>query len=50
MILLNDNSGLILPIALVNAQNGPLNTIDIGGLQAGITITMLPCIVLFVLL
>lgn len=50
LVLLNDNSSFTLPIALVNAQNGPLNTIDWGGLQAGITITMLPCIILFILL
>lgn len=47
---MNDNSSFTLPIALVNAQNGPLNTIDWGGLQAGITVTMLPCVVLFMLL
>ena len=50
LVLLNDNSKFTLPIALVNAQNGPLNTIDWGGLQAGITVTMLPCVVLFMLL
>ncbi|TIC79269.1 carbohydrate ABC transporter permease [Nocardioides sp. GY 10127] len=50
LVLLNDNSKFTLPIALVNAQNGPLNTVDWGGLQAGITVTMLPCVVLFVLL
>ncbi|HWT34403.1 MAG TPA: carbohydrate ABC transporter permease [Microbacterium sp.] len=50
LVLLNDNSSFTLPIALMNAQNGPLNTIDWGGLQAGITVTMLPCIVVFILL
>lgn len=50
LVLLNDNTSFTLPIALVNAQNGPLNTIDWGGLQAGITVTMLPCVVLFMLL
>lgn len=50
LVVLNDNASFTLPIALVNAQNGPLNTIDWGALQAGITITMLPCVVLFILL
>jgi multiple sugar transport system permease protein len=50
LVVLNDNPRFTLPIALVNAQNGPLNTIDWGALQAGITITMLPCVVLFIVL
>jgi multiple sugar transport system permease protein len=50
LVLLNDNGMFTLPIALVNAQNGPLNTIDWGALQAGITVTMLPCVILFILL
>ncbi|GAA4345555.1 carbohydrate ABC transporter permease [Microbacterium rhizosphaerae] len=50
LVLLNDNSSFTLPIALMNAQNGPLNTIDWGGLEAGITVTMLPCIIIFILL
>ena len=50
LVLLNNNPSFTLPIALVNAQNGPLNTIDWGALQAGITVTMLPCVVLFILL
>jgi multiple sugar transport system permease protein len=50
LVLLNDNPSFTLPVALVNAQNGPLNTIDWGALQAGITITMLPCVVLFIIL
>lgn len=50
LVLLNDNPSFTLPIALLNAQNGPLNTIDWGGLQAGITVTMLPCVILFIIL
>jgi len=50
LVLLNNNPSFTLPIALVNAQNGPLNTIDWGALQAGITVTMLPCVILFILL
>lgn len=50
LVLLNNNPNFTLPIALVNAQNGPLNTIDWGALQAGITVTMLPCVILFVVL
>jgi multiple sugar transport system permease protein len=50
LVLLNNNPSFTLPIALVNAQNGPLNTIDWGALQAGITVTMLPCVILFIIL
>lgn len=50
LVLLNNNPDFTLPIALVNAQNGPLNTIDWGALQAGITVTMLPCVILFIIL
>ena len=39
-----------LPVALMNAQSGPMNTVDWGALQAGITVMMLPCVVLFILL
>lgn len=50
LVLLNNNPSFTLPIALVNAQNGPLNTIDWGALQAGITVTILPCVILFIVL
>jgi len=50
LVLLNNNPDFTLQIALVNAQNGPLNTIDWGALQAGITVTVLPCVIIFVLL
>lgn len=50
LVLLNNNQSFTLPIALVNAQNGPLNTIDWGALQAGITVSMLPSVVLFIVL
>lgn len=50
LVLLNNNPDFTLPVALLNAQNGPMNTIDWGGLQAGITVAMLPCVVLFILL
>lgn len=50
LVLLNNNPSFTLPIALLNAQNGPLNTVDWGGLQAGITVTMLPCVILFIIL
>jgi multiple sugar transport system permease protein len=50
LVLLNNNESFTLPIALVNAQTGPLNTIDWGALQAGITVTMLPSVILFIVL
>lgn len=50
LVLLNNNPNFTLPVALVNARSGPLNTIDWGVLQAGITVTMFPCVVLFIIL
>lgn len=50
LVLLSNNPDFTLPVALMNAQNGPMNTIDWGALQAGITVTMLPCVILFIIL
>lgn len=50
LVLLNNNPDFTLPVALMNAQSGPMNTIDWGALQASITVMMLPCVLLFILL
>lgn len=50
LVALNDNNSYTLPVALVNAYTGPYNTIDWGALQAGVTVTMVPCILIFALL
>jgi multiple sugar transport system permease protein len=39
-----------LPILLTSVRSGYYGTIDWGALQAGVTITILPCIILFLLL
>jgi len=50
LIFLTDNNKYTLPVMLVNAISGTFGTIDWGLLQAGIVLTMLPCIVLFLVL
>jgi len=50
LIFLTDSEKFTLPVMLLNAQSGYLGTVDWGLLQAGITITVLPCAILFLLL
>ncbi|MFP6562098.1 carbohydrate ABC transporter permease [Paraburkholderia sp. B3] len=50
LILINDSSNYTLPVMLLNAQSGQLGAVDWGLMQAGITISILPCAVLFLLL
>ncbi|SIT44616.1 Binding-protein-dependent transport systems inner membrane component [Paraburkholderia ribeironis] len=50
LILINDSTNYTLPVMLLNAQSGQLGAIDWGLMQAGITISILPCAVLFLLL
>ncbi|NUP40367.1 MAG: carbohydrate ABC transporter permease [Nonomuraea sp.] len=50
LIFLTDSSSYTLPIALLYVQQGQLGTIDYGALQAGVTTTMLPCVLIFLLL
>lgn len=49
LILMSDSSKYTLPIMLVNAQYGQVGTVNWGALQAGVTLAMLPCVVLFLL-
>jgi multiple sugar transport system permease protein len=49
LILMSDSDKYTLPIMLVNAQYGQVGTINWGALQAGVTLAMLPCVVLFLL-
>jgi len=49
LILMSDSNKYTLPIMLVNAQYGQVGTINWGALQAGVTLAMLPCVVLFLL-
>ncbi len=50
LIFLSDQNKFTLPIMLVNVSSGIYGIIDWGALQAGIAVTMVPCIVLFLFL
>lgn len=50
LIYIADQNKFTLPIMLVNVSSGLYGLIDWGALQAGITLTMIPCIALFLLL
>jgi multiple sugar transport system permease protein len=50
LIFLTDSDKFTLPVMLLNAQSGYLGSVDWGLLQAGITVTVLPCAVLFLIL
>jgi multiple sugar transport system permease protein len=50
LIFLTDGSNFTLPVALVSLRSGELGTIDLGALQAGIVVTALPCLLMFLLL
>ncbi|MBO0781036.1 MAG: carbohydrate ABC transporter permease [Ktedonobacteraceae bacterium] len=50
LIFMTDSSKFTLPIMLLNASSGQYGAIDWGMIQAGITISMLPCLVLFLFL
>jgi multiple sugar transport system permease protein len=50
LFFMTNGSKFTLPVMLLNAASGQYNTIDWGLVQAGVTITMLPCLLLFLLL
>lgn len=50
LIFLSDQNRFTLPIMLVNVSSGLYGIIDWGALQAGITVTMVPCVLLFLFL
>ena len=50
LIFMTKESRFTLPILLTSVRSGYYGTIDWGALQAGVTITILPCIILFLLL
>ena len=50
LILLNEGSLFTLPIALVSLRSGDFGAVDLGALQAGVIVSALPCMVLFLLL
>ncbi|MCC7448224.1 MAG: carbohydrate ABC transporter permease [Anaerolineae bacterium] len=50
LIFMTNSDNFTLPILLLSVQSGQWGTIDWGALQAGITIAMLPCLLLFLAL
>ncbi len=50
LIFLSDEDRYTLPILLTAVRSGRFGTVDWGAVQAGVTVMMLPCIVLFLLL
>ncbi len=50
LIFLSDQNKFTLPIMLVNVSSGIYGIIDWGALQAGISLTMIPCILMFLAL
>jgi multiple sugar transport system permease protein len=50
LIFMTRESMFTLPILLVTVRSGYYGAVDWGALQAGVTITIIPCIVLFLLL
>ena len=50
LIFMNTEKNFTLPIMLVNVRSGYFGMVDWGALQAGVTITILPCVILFLLL
>lgn len=47
LILLTDGSSYTLPLALVNLATGDWGAVDFGALQAGVTVSAVPCLILF---
>ncbi len=50
LIFLSDSTKYTLPVMVLNAQTGQYGTVNWGALQAGVTLMMLPCVLLFLLL
>lgn len=50
LIFMTDSDQYTMPVYLISAQSGQYGTVDWGAIQAGMTITILPCIIVFLLL
>jgi multiple sugar transport system permease protein len=50
LILMTQEKQFTLPILLTSVRSGYYGAIDWGALQAGITVTIIPCVILFLLL
>lgn len=50
LIFLADGSKFTLPVALVSLRAGEFGSVDLGALQAGIVVSAIPCVLLFLFL
>jgi multiple sugar transport system permease protein len=50
LFILNDGHKYTLPIMLVNIRYASFNILDVGALQAGIVVAMVPCLVVYLAL
>jgi len=50
LIFLTQGSSFTLPVALVSLRSGEMGAVDLGALQAGIVVTAVPCLLIFILL
>jgi multiple sugar transport system permease protein len=50
LVLTTDQSKFTLPVMMTAVQSGRFGAIDWGAVQAGVTVMMAPCLVLFLLL
>lgn len=50
LIFLTNGSSFTLPVALVSLRSGSLGQVDYGALQAGVIVSAIPCLILFLLL
>jgi multiple sugar transport system permease protein len=50
LFILNDGRKYTLPVMLVNIRYASFNILDVGALQAGVVVAMLPCLVVYLAL
>jgi len=50
LIFMNKETAFTVPIMLVSVRTGRLGAVDWGALQAGVIISILPCVLVYVLL
>jgi multiple sugar transport system permease protein len=50
LIFLNDGTKYTLPVMLVNIRYASFNILDVGALQAGVVVAMVPCLIVYLAL
>ncbi|HEY2794675.1 MAG TPA: carbohydrate ABC transporter permease, partial [Micromonosporaceae bacterium] len=50
LIFLNDGTKYTLPVMLVNMRYASFNILDVGSLQAGVVVSMIPCLIVYLAL